>query len=215
MKIAEIFYSIQGEGLLSGRPSVFVRTAGCPLRCDWCDTKTAWDTESLPDTEISQIIAAIKEYPCNNIVITGGEPLIQPQISELTTELKNMGKHITIETAAINYVDDLSCDLVSISPKLANSGQYAANPRVIDRYIEEFPYQLKFVINQRKDLPEIQHLLDKLKRFDINRILLMPQASTKQQLLEKSPQVVELCKETGFTFTNRLHIMLWSDKKGV
>ena len=120
MKIAEIFYSLQGEGTLLGVPSVFVRTSGCNLRCSWCDTPyTSWTPEG---TEMSNaaIVDEVHKYPSRHVVITGGEPMLFAPVVELTQQLKALGQHITIETAGTVY-QPVSCDLMSISPKLANS----------------------------------------------------------------------------------------------
>ena len=147
MIISEIFYSLQGEGLLAGTPSVFIRLAGCPLRCKWCDTKYAWDASAGQALTVSQILDRIKKYPCDFVVITGGEPMANPdltprfELKELADLLKRRGKHITIETAGIAFVPDLPCDFVSISPKLSNSaGEHgtlfdaAATRMLIDKY---------------------------------------------------------------------------------
>src|SRR5205807_10197105 len=99
MKIAEIFYSIQGEGMLTGVPSVFIRTSGCNLRCVWCDTPyTSWNPEGR-DMTIDEIVTAVREHPASHAVITGGEPMIAEPIVELTERLKALDLHITIETA--------------------------------------------------------------------------------------------------------------------
>src|ERR1700682_433413 len=120
MKIAEIFYSVQGEGMLVGVPSVFVRTSGCNLRCTWCDTPyTSWAPEGI-EMSIAQIAAEVQRQGANYVVITGGEPMIAPGIVELTAQLKSQGQHITIETAGTVFAA-VTCDLMSISPKLANS----------------------------------------------------------------------------------------------
>ncbi|HXU50202.1 MAG TPA: 7-carboxy-7-deazaguanine synthase QueE, partial [Candidatus Binatia bacterium] len=117
MKISEIFYSVQGEGMLTGVPSVFVRTSGCNLRCTWCDTPyTSWQPEGEERT-IDSIVREVNGYNAAHVVITGGEPMIAPAIAELTQALT---QHITIETAGTVFVD-VRCDLMSISPKLANS----------------------------------------------------------------------------------------------
>src|SRR6476659_6799914 len=120
MKISEIFYSIQGEGMLTGVPSVFVRTSGCNLRCVWCDTPyTSWQPEGS-DMTVEDILEAIRVYPGKHAVVTGGEPLIAPQIVEVTRGIKQLGLHITIETAGTVF-HPVACDLMSISPKLENS----------------------------------------------------------------------------------------------
>src|SRR3984893_11935487 len=99
LKIAELFYSIQGEGSLVGVPSVFIRTSGCNLRCSWCDTPyTSWQPEGAGLT-LEQILDEIKARPARRVVATAGEPMIAPDIVPLTERLRALDLHITIETA--------------------------------------------------------------------------------------------------------------------
>ncbi|MHC4455686.1 MAG: 7-carboxy-7-deazaguanine synthase QueE [Planctomycetota bacterium] len=99
MKVNEIFYSIQGEGFLAGVPSVFVRLAGCPLYCRWCDTKYAWDKTQGTDYDVDEIVRTVQQWPCKFVVITGGEPMIHPdrpintEMPSLVQKLKEIGKH--------------------------------------------------------------------------------------------------------------------------
>jgi len=226
MKIIEIFYSLQGEGFLAGVPSVFVRLAGCPLRCRWCDTKYAWSKEAGRQNSTEQIIKAVQKWPCKYVVITGGEPMVDSDLPQLVRELKAAGKHITIETAGIAYIPDMPCDLMSISPKLSNSvpdeAKLAAIHKnskldlaVLGALIDNYNYQLKFVVDSEADLPEIEETLKKLANADRGKIMLMPQASTREELLAKSPMVAELCKRTGYAFSQRLQVILWDNERGM
>ena len=222
MIINEIFYSLQGEGLLAGVPSVFVRLAGCPLRCAWCDTKYALDPNAGDDLSISQIIDKVKQWQCQHVVITGGEPMINPQLPELVVTLKKQDKHITIETSGIKFVPDLPCDLMSISPKLSNSVEKTKNAPdpffhidATRQLISNYPYQLKFVVDSPDDLAEIQLAIAQIGDVVPDKVLLMPQAKTREELIAKSPMVADLCKHAGFTFSNRLHILLWNNQRGV
>jgi len=183
MIVNEIFYSLQGEGFLAGVPSVFIRLAGCPLRCRWCDTKYAWSKEAGRQHSIDEIIHAVKKWPCRFVVITGGEPMIDSDLSQLAGELKTAGKHITIETAGIAYIPDLPCDLMSISPKLSNSmpddAKLAAIHRdskldlaVLGELLSNYNYQLKFVVDSVHDVAEIQELLDKVDNVDTAKVML-------------------------------------------
>ena len=121
MKIAELFASIQGEGLLTGVPSLFIRASGCNLRCAWCDTPyTSWRSEGEERT-LDGIMEWVRGYPrFRHAVLTGGEPMIFPEVVPLSKELKQAGFHVTIETAATVF-QPAACDLMSLSPKLANS----------------------------------------------------------------------------------------------
>lgn len=227
MRIAEIFYSIQGEGRLLGTPSVFIRTSGCNLRCVWCDTPYAsWRPEG-EEWGFSEILAEVKRYPASFVVITGGEPLLAPEIVELTAKLKKKSYHITIETAATIF-KPVACDLISMSPKLSNStpwkrekGKFARmhdehrlNFPVIQSYMEGYDYQLKFVVDKKKDFAEVDEILGKLKDVDRDRVLIMAQGRTKKELQEKGPWVVDLCKKHGFGYTPRLQIELYGNRRG-
>jgi 7-carboxy-7-deazaguanine synthase len=227
MKIAEIFYSIQGEGLLAGVPSAFVRTSGCPLRCAWCDTPyTSWDPQGEA-MSLEEILARLDTYPTRHVVLTGGEPMSPPEIVPLSQALRQRGYHITIETAAIVY-RPVECDLASLSPKLSNStpneregGRYALKhemqrlrPEVIREFLARAEYQLKFVVENPADLDEIRDLLGQLGQVDPGRVLLMPQGITKVALDEKSLWLVELCKTHGYRYCPRLHIDLFGNRRG-
>jgi len=230
MIINEIFYSLQGEGFLAGVPGVFVRLAGCPLRCKWCDTKYAWDQKAGQNYTIAEIVQTVlrkespgQQWPCKFIVVTGGEPMINSELPQLVHQLKATDKHITIETAGIAFIPDLACDLMSISPKLSNSTPSIKNRSqkflrleiaVLHELIDNYKYQLKFVVDSENDLPEIQETLEKIGNVDSENVMLMPQAATRGELLLKSPMVADMCKRTGFAFCQRLQILLWDNQKG-
>jgi 7-carboxy-7-deazaguanine synthase len=227
VRISEIFYSIQGEGRLCGTPSVFIRTSGCNLRCVWCDTPyTSWRPAGR-SWSISRILDEVKKYPTHYTVITGGEPLLAPEIEELTGKLKRDGAHITIETAATIF-KPVACDLISLSPKLAHStpwkrerGKFAQwheqqrlNFPVIQRYVDGYDHQIKFVVERKEDFDEIREVLGKVKNIDPARVLIMAQGTTKKQLSEKGRWIVELCKKNRYGFTPRLHIELFGNRRG-
>jgi 7-carboxy-7-deazaguanine synthase len=227
MRIAEIFYSLQGEGRLLGMPSVFIRTSGCNLRCVWCDTPyTSWRPEGR-GWNVKTILREVHKYPAHHVVVTGGEPLLAPEIEELAKELKREGAHITIETAATIF-KPVACDLISMSPKLAHStpwkrekGKFAKmheerrlNFGVIQEFLDGYDYQLKFVVERRQDFTEIRDLLDQLVGVDRARVLVMAQGKTSEEVRRKAKWIVELCKEYGYGFTPRLHIDLFGNRRG-
>jgi len=229
MRIAEIFFSIQGEGLLTGVPSVFVRTSGCNLRCSWCDTKYASWTPEGGDMGAGAIVAEVMRHPARHVVLTGGEPMIAKDIHALAGELRAAGKHITIETAGTIAPDGIACDLASLSPKLANSTptkgiesawrerheRLRLQPEVIRQWIESCPFQIKFVVRAEADLPEIETLLRDIgSTVPPDRILLMPEGITVETLRERQHQVVEICKREGYRYCPRLHIELFGNKRG-
>jgi len=211
---------------LAGVPSVFIRLAGCPLRCRWCDTKYAWELTAGAHYSIEKIVRTIGEWPSKFVVITGGEPTINSELPQLVQELKAAGKHITIETAGIAFIPDMFCDLMSISPKLSNSTptdpELAAihedsrlDLAVLRELIDNYEYQLKFVVDSEADLPEIQQTIEQIGNVNSEKVMLMPQAATRDELLAKSPMVAELCKKTGFAFSQRLQVLLWNNQRGM
>lgn len=227
MKIADLFYSIQGEGRLMGVPSAFVRTTGCPLRCVWCDSEyTSWHPQGERLT-IDEILTRLAEYPTRHVVVTGGEPLIAPDIEELCAALRQKRYHITIETAAVVF-KAVACDLASLSPKLSNStprqregGRWAERhdrqrlrPDVIQTFMDHSDHQLKFVIEEASDVEEVKEILSHLRRVDPAKVLLMPQGITAEEVASRSSWLVEVCKKHGYRYCPRLHIDLYGNRRG-
>ena len=228
MKLSELFYSIQGEGKLAGIPSVFVRASGCNLRCTWCDTPYAsWNPEG-EDVAVERIVERIAEHPSRHVVITGGEPMIMPDVVELCAALKEHSYHITMETAATVFAG-VQIDLASLSPKLSNStpreregGRFAAvhdlhriNLPMIQRFIDTSPdFQLKFVVSTPSDMEEIRALTDKLRAWSPADVLLMPEGTDQAALAAKTDWLASICKQTGFRFCPRLHIALYGNRRG-
>jgi 7-carboxy-7-deazaguanine synthase len=223
LKIAELFYSLQGEGSLVGVPSFFIRTSGCNLRCSWCDTPYAsWYPEGVEMT-LDEILSEAARHRGRHAVVTGGEPMIAPEIGELTARLRDAGMHITIETAGTVF-KPVACDLMSISPKLSNStpeGQWAAQherlrlqPKVLARLMEEYEYQLKFVIANPGDVEEARTVARRLEAPP-NRVILMPEGKDPATLHERSLWLAEICKAENFRFSPRLHVDLYGDRRGV
>jgi 7-carboxy-7-deazaguanine synthase len=229
MLISEIFYSLQGEGLLTGVPSVFVRTSGCNLRCDWCDTPYAsWNPEG-DEMTIDEIMARVGSFPSRHVVLTGGEPMIAAGIHDLARALRKEGRHVTVETAATVSPGGLACDLASLSPKLSNSApgpqapqawrkkheERRLQPGVIAEWMDHCPFQLKFVISGEEDLAEVQSLLASLDRpVPPDHILLMPEGVDSAALTARAPLVAELCKRHGYRYSDRLHIHVFGHTRG-
>jgi 7-carboxy-7-deazaguanine synthase len=225
MVINEIFYSLQGEGRLAGMPSVFIRLAGCPLRCRWCDTQYAQSPSAGTKFAKEWILEQISRYPAHHVVITGGEPMTQPKLPELLKAIRRSGAHVTIETAGILFIRGLSCDLMSISPKLSNStpkdaAQAAShehlrlNVSVVKDLLKQYSCQLKFVVDGREDLDEIVRFVEQFPDVKPESVFLMPQAVTRQKYMEKSQWLADYCLNTGFSFGPRLQVMLWPGQKG-
>ncbi len=229
MLISEIFYSIQGEGELTGVPSVFIRTSGCNLRCNWCDTMYAsWDPEGK-DMAPDEILRKVDSFPAQHCVLTGGEPMIAKGIHELAAALRQAGKHITIETAATVPPNGIICDLASLSPKLSNSApdnrlptawrekheNLRRHPAVISEWLDHYTYQLKFVVNSASDVQEIQSLLHDLRqKVPPAKILLMPEGTSTAVLRGRAETLLDVCKRHGYRYCNRLHVELFGHTRG-
>jgi len=157
------------------------------------------------------------------VVLTGGEPMIAPEIVPLTGRLRALGYHITIETAGTVF-QPVDCDLMSISPKLANStpnGGWAAEhnrlriqPDVLADLMARYQYQLKFVIQKPADLEEVRALIRALEA-DRSRVILMPEGTDRERLRERAVWLAEICKQEGFRFSPRLHVDLYGNRRGV
>ena len=226
MKFSELFHTIQGEGQFIGVPSVFFRTSYCNLRCVWCDTPyTSWKPENR-DISVAESVAAISQYDCKHVVITGGEPFIQAKaLMALCEELDKRGHHITIETNATRFAS-VAAHLISMSPKLRNSNPPTDNrffkrhergrirPDVIRKFLDKYLCQVKFVVDTPEDLAEIQALQTEID-IPAETILLMPQGMTSAVLQQKQEWLVNLCKENGYRYSPRVHVDIWGDKRGV
>ena len=230
MRIAEIFHSIQGEGELAGVPSVFVRTSGCNLRCAGCDTPYAsWNPEGVEMT-VNEIADAVQKHPSRHVVLTGGEPMISRGIRELAQTLRQLGKHITIETAGTCSPDGIACDLASVSPKFANSTPVPGSidpawiarheesrlrPDVLAEWIRGGRYQIKLVVRTREDAQEAVEFLDaSIPGIPRERIFLMPEGTEARTLAGRVAWLVEFSKQHGFRYCPRLHIELFGNARG-
>ncbi len=225
LRLSEIFVSVQGEGIWTGVPSVFVRVSGCNLRCRWCDTPYAsWNPEG-PVLSVEEVSQRVLVHEMDHVVLTGGEPMLFPGVADLAHFLKAQGKTITIETAGTVF-RDLPCDLMSISPKLSNStpdGSWEERhnatrlqPEVIQHLIDTHDYQLKFVVNPETgdDLSEVEALLASLRGVKRDRVLLMPEGTDVETLRRRMKLLIEPCMKRNWRLTSRLQIELFGDKRG-
>jgi 7-carboxy-7-deazaguanine synthase len=234
----EVFHSLQGEGPAAGRPSIFVRLSGCNLACRWCDTPYTWNWEGTkfshqdgrkyrkPDeqsrTTTAAVVALIRQFDCEHIVLTGGEPLAQMEgLIDLCGALRKHAPYqFDIETNATlmpsKALDAFVASYVC-SPKLSNAGMTARQrlkPDALAWFAQSAKASFKFVIEHSQDLEEVEALVEK---YDIqrSRIFLMPQAITAAALRKQEKRLAESCLEHGFRFSDRLHLKLYGSKRGV
>ncbi len=232
--LSEIFASIQGEGRFLGVPSIFIRSSGCNLRCQWdetrCDTAYAsWNAEDHP-CSLSHITGRVEQLLADtpsirHVVITGGEPTLQPALASLVTKLKaTTGLFSTLETNGTAAVD-VQTDFVSISPKLASSTPHGCefaedhdkariNVDALTTWIKNCDHQLKFVIQHEADEDEICSILEQLPPVDPENIHLMPQGVAYPQLQSKAKLCVEIALRRGWRYTPRAHIEIFGNERG-
>jgi 7-carboxy-7-deazaguanine synthase len=223
----EIFHSVQGEGVYAGRPVVLLRLALCNLACVWCDTRYTWDWEHFDQgREVATISddkaeEGIQQYRCRNLVVTGGEPLVQQKsLTPLLACLKGRGFWIEVETNGTIVPQKKLLNIVdhwSVSPKLESSGNprpSRENPDAYRLFRDLTSAHFKYVLEKADDLSELRAVMD---RYELppDKIVLMPQAQDRDTLLERSRWLVEICKSEGFLFSTRLQILLWGNRRGV
>ncbi len=231
LPISETFVSIQGEGKLTGVPSWFCRVAGCNLRCRWCDTPYAsWSPEKTMRS-VDELITEAKASGVNHAVLTGGEPMMFEELVQLSHGLAKIGMHMTVETAGTLVLAGLSCHLMSISPKLANStpvddprdpdGVWATRHeqrRINFDSINELiastsDRQLKFVVQSPNDLVEIESVLGKIHGYAPSDVMLMPEGVSVPDP-DDIRWVVEACIERGWSYCPRVHVQLFGNRRG-
>lgn len=230
VRIAEVYSSIQGEGQFAGTPSVFVRTAGCNLRCWFCDTPfTSWKPEG-PQIGVADLVQQVRAFGIEHVVLTGGEPLLQPDSVDLCEQMLAAGHFVTIETAGTVF-RPAPASLMSISPKLANSSpsrvgtadavrwqarheQVRSSHETIAKLIAAADHQFKFVVDVPDDLREITTYLADWPQVPGERVWLMPQARTREELLARSDWLQAEAARLGFRFSSRWQIAEFGNERG-
>jgi len=226
LRLSEIFESIQGEGASAGVECVFLRLATCNLRCSWCDTRYTWDWDrydyaaEVKKADVESVVARIESHPSGRLVITGGEPLLQQAALGTLVSRLPPGFVIEVETNGTLCPNEAMLARVNqwnVSPKLANSGESRERALVgvaLAALRDSGRAWLKLVVGSESDAVEADALVNEL-RWPRERVLFMPLASTRDQLLSVSPLVREQARTRGVAMSPRLHVERWDGRRGV
>jgi len=240
----EIFHTLQGEGVSVGLPAVFIRASRCNLHCIWCDTDHTWNFTNTPWPHEKDQIQGYSKYPkqavtfeidpadaaerilsyhCPRTVITGGEPLLQEdEFIQMIQHLRaRQPEHqVEVETNGTRLPSTAfhtAVDQFNISPKLANAAMPFAlriHPRVLRFFADSPKAWFKFVVASAADLLEIEQLCT-AHVIPRQRVLLMPEGRTAADLDRHTGWLAEACRDGGYRLSDRLHIRIWGDKRGV
>jgi len=225
LKISEIFESLQGEGVSTGAPCVFVRLAQCNLHCTWCDTKYTWDFEhyryedEVRERSAAEVAQIVNDSLSRRLVLTGGEPLLQQRaLREFWSHLGD-GVTVEVETNGTILPDAAALARVNqwnVSPKLKNAGDpehFRIRPEVLGALRESGRAYLKLVVVEEPDYAEAEALVARLA-WPLDRVILMPEASSREQLRARALAVAEAARARSFRFSSRLHLELWGGRRG-
>ena len=172
LKVNEIYYSIQGESTHVGRPCIFIRLTYCNLRCTYCDTEYAFYEGK--DIEIPEIMAEIKQWNCNLVEVTGGEPLFQDECVHLLNELTHQNYEVLLETGGSLSISDVPIEIVRIVDfKCPSSGMEKKNLWSIVNDLQPHD-EVKFVIGDREDFDWAKEMLNKYSLNEKCSILFSP-----------------------------------------
>lgn len=232
LNVSELFTdTLQGEGIYSGHPATFLRLQGCPVGCVWCDTAQIWNKGNrFSNEELFSILeenGIIEKFRTaeHHLVITGGSPLLQQKgLESFLTEFVERYKFrpfIELENECSVLPSETIVQYVKCwnnSPKLNNSGVslYKRYFPTILCYMNSLPNSwFKFVISNKEDWDEIYKGFVKTRYVDLEKIILMPQGATKEELEKNRVTVAEMAMDYGVRFSDRLQVTLYSDRQGV
>lgn len=225
LRLSEIFDSLQGEGVSMGKPCRFVRLALCNLHCHYCDTKYTWDFAQFDyATEVSEHgVGRVAEQLCgapgNHVVITGGEPLLQQRALARVLERVPAELYVEVETNGTRVPLPALLERVNqwnVSPKLSTAGDPESariKPDALAALRDTGRAYLKLVVSTEAERDEAEQLRARFG-FARDRTLLMPEATTPEQLEARSPQVAAWSQALQVRFSSRLHVALWGGRRG-
>jgi 7-carboxy-7-deazaguanine synthase len=213
MNISEIFFSIQGEGVEIGLPTVFVRLFACDLRCSWCDTMYAVEGRDFRRMTLPEVVSEIEEFACRRVCITGGEPLIQrDEVEALAQFLIDEGYRIILETSGHKMPPPVfwtGNSVISMDCKCPGSGMQDRMDFELFQKLRPQD-QLKFVIADQADFEYANEIL---KKYRINaNIIFQPAGGAGIDWL--TGRVIEENLE-GVRVLPQLHKIIWGNRRGV
>jgi organic radical activating enzyme len=225
LRLSEVFDSLQGEGVNIGQPCRFVRLALCNLHCSYCDTKYTWDFEQFDydrevrEIAVTELVEALRASPAQHVVITGGEPLLQQRAlaralervpAELFVEIETNGTRVPLP-ALRQRVNQWN-----VSPKLSSAGDPESlriRPDALIALRDTGRAYLKLVVRTAADRDEAEALRARFG-FEKHRTLLMPEATTREELEQRSAEVAGWSQALSLRFSSRLHVSLWGGRRG-
>ena len=212
MLVSEIFHSIQGEGESIGIPVIFIRLAGCNLRCSWCDTKYAYEGNQMSIKDVAEVIKGID---CKHVIFTGGEPMLQEiEMYALIDYLreKRYASFFEVETNGTIFPDREKFEKINkwnVSPKV-DKIDVVKKWRELDALV-----YFKFVIEKKEDVEELENVKAMINLYHKKYVYFMPEGQTRAELQKKSKWVIAECKRLGIRFSPRLQVDIWGKKRGV
>lgn len=209
LRITEIFYSLQGESNTVGIPTVFIRLTGCPLRCSYCDTAYAFTGGQKMD--LPEIINEVGKYNTRYVTVTGGEPLAQPSVQELMTNLLDQGYIVSLETSGAIDVSEVDPRVVKVMDlKTPSSGELTKNHYQNIQYLNRRD-QVKFVIGNDEDYCWSKDIMSEYQLSDRCAILFSP-IMGQQNPAELADKILR--DQLPVRFQIQLHKYLWDDSRG-
>ena len=225
LRLSEVFDSLQGEGVNTGKPCRFVRLSLCNLHCHYCDTKYTWDfaqydfDKEVREATLQSVVEQLRTAPSGHVVVTGGEPLLQQRAlakvfervqHDLFIEVETNGTRVPLPSLAARV------DQWNVSPKLTSAGDAEAlriRPEALIALRDTGRAYLKLVVKSEQDRDEAEALRERFG-FERDRTLLMPEAATRQELDQRSPLVAAWSQALSVRFSSRLHVALWGGRRG-
>jgi len=215
--VSEIFLSIQGEGPSAGTPAHFVRLQGCSVGCHWCDTKYSWDAAAGRVTPADRIWSEARALgEASLLVVTGGEPLEHAGLVRLLEQGLERWPRVEVETSGV-AAPPLSHPRLfyNVSPKLPSATPaWSGTWRAAATWVAEPNATFKIVVGDPPDADDAVRLIAE-HRIPAERVMLMPEGLSDEQVRTHGQALAALCKANGFRLSPRLHVWLWGARRGV